>query len=97
MSQDVVEKVDEEEFAERFDGERLVAFVVGVVVDNEVTGVESWLGNWRKGGVPDRRVVNHGEICGGCRAVIFRKTNHCHLHWDTSAAIHDTRSYRRFI
>jgi hypothetical protein len=51
----------------------LSAFVVGIVVDSEVTtSVEAWLGNWRKRGVPDRRVVNHGEICGGCRAVIFR-------------------------
>ena len=65
MSQSVVEEVDEEKFTEGFDRERLVALGVGIVVDNEVTGVESWLGNWRKRGVPDRRVVNHGEICGG--------------------------------
>ena len=65
MSQNVVEEVDEEKFAEGFDRERLVALVVGIVVDSEVTGIESWLGNWGKRGVPDRRVVNHGEICGG--------------------------------
>ena len=65
MDQDGVTEINEEKFTEGFDRERLVALGVGIVVDNEVTGVESWLENWRKRGVPDRRVVNHGEICGG--------------------------------
>ena len=65
MDQDGVTEINEEKFTEGFDRERLVALGVGVIVDNEVTGIESWLGNWRKRGVPDRRVVNHGEICGG--------------------------------
>ena len=65
MDQDGVTEINEEKFTEGFDRGRLVALGVGVIVDNEVTGIESWLGNWRKRGVPDRRVVNHGEICGG--------------------------------
>ena len=64
MKEDVVEEVEEEKVAQRADGDGLVARVgpglSGVSGGNRV---ESW--RKRKWGVPDGRIVNHGEICGG--------------------------------
>jgi len=64
MKEGVVEKVEEEKVAQRSDGNGPVARVgpsLGRV--SGVNRVESWRG--REWGVPDGRVVNHGEICGG--------------------------------
>ena len=64
MKESVVEEVEEEKVAQRSDGNGSVARVGPSL--GRASGVnrgESW--KRREWGVPDGRIVNHGEICGG--------------------------------